>query len=99
MEMIKVMDKLWVLLALRHNYEMRVLANKVREGSTDIIHFYNAIAKEMVLFSEGQLLMSEKKYEMIPAWFDSNTSDEAKQMIISDLKEAETNKSEQYTDN
>lgn len=98
MEMIKVMDKLWVLLALRHNYEMRVLANKVREGSTDIIDFYNAIAKEMVLFSEGQLLMSEKKYEMIPAWFDSNTSDEAKQMIISDLK-AEMNQSEQFTNN
>ena len=98
MEMIKVMDKLWVLLALRHNYEMRVLANKVREGKTNIVEFYQAIAKEMVLFSEGQLLMSEKKYEMIPAWFDSNTSDEAKQMIISDLK-AEMNQSEQFTNN
>jgi hypothetical protein len=98
MDMIKVMDKLWVLLALRHNYEMRVLANKVREGSTDIIDFYNAIAKEMLLFSEGQLLMSEKKYEMIPDWFDNNTTDEAKQMIISDLK-AEMNQSEQFSNN
>lgn len=98
MDMIKVMDKLWVLLALRHNYEMRVLAKRVREGSTDIIDFYQAIAKEMVLFSEGQLLMSEKKYDLIPDWFDNNTTDEAKQMIISDLK-AETNKSEQYTNN
>lgn len=98
MDMIKVMDKLWVLLALRHNYEMRVLANKVREGSTNIIDFYQSIAKEMMLFSEGQLLMSEKKYNLIPDWFDNNTTDEAKQMIISDLK-AETNKSEQYTNN
>lgn len=98
MDMIKVMDKLWVLLALRHNYEMRVLANRVREGSTDIIDFYNAIAKEMLLFSEGQLLMSEKKYEMIPDWFDNNTTDEAKQMIISDLK-AEMNQSEQFSNN
>ena len=98
MDMIKVMDKLWVLLALRHNYEMRVLANRVREGSTDIIDFYQAIAKEMVLFSEGQLLMSEKKYEMIPDWFDNNTTDEAKQMIISDLK-AEMNQSEQFSNN
>ena len=98
MDMIKVMDKLWVLLALRHNYEMRVLANRVREGSTDIIDFYQAIAKEMVLFSEGQLLMSEKKYDAIPNWFDNNTTDEAKQMIISDLK-AEMNQSEQFSNN
>ena len=98
MDMIKAMDKLWILLSLRHNYEMRVLANRVREGSTDIIDFYQAIAKEMVLFSEGQLLMSEKKYEMIPDWFDNNTTDEAKQMIISDLK-AEMNQSEQFSNN
>lgn len=95
MDMFKAMDKLWVLLALRHNYEMRVLANKVRKGSTDIVEFYQAIAKEMLLFSEGQLLMSQKKYDLIPDWFDNNTSEEAKRMIISDLKA----ESEQYTNN
>lgn len=87
MDTIKAMDKLWILLSLRHNYEMRVLANKLCAKVFDFNKFYTDMAREMMLFSEGSALMAERKYDLIPDWFDANTSNEAKTLILSEMNE------------
>jgi hypothetical protein len=69
---------------------MRILVNKSKlcAKQFDFNKLYTDIAQEMMLFSEGNALMAEKRYDLIPDWFDANTSNEAKTLILSEMNEA-----------